>query len=116
MTLQWMRRPDRDVEPGLPIKLAPCSNGEFAPRGPSPAVRNAVRLARAACDDAARRLGMSRREFLRSSMASAATLLAIGACSSDDDGGPSAGTFDLPPESTTERDVATTVLGGDGSP
>ena len=29
-------------------------------------------------DDAARRIGMSRREFLRTSMASAATLLAIG--------------------------------------
>ena len=116
MTLQRTRRADGDVDPGLPIKLAPCSNGEFAPRGPSAAVLAAVRLARAACDDAARRLGMSRRDFLRSSMASAATLLAIGACSSDDDGGPSAGTFDLPPESTTERDVATTVLGGDGSP
>ncbi len=31
------------------------------------------------------------------------------------DGEPSAGTFDLPPESTTEPDVATSVLGGDGS-
>ncbi|MFZ6003685.1 MAG: amidohydrolase family protein [Actinomycetota bacterium] len=58
---------------------------------------------------------MSRRDFLRSSMASAATLLAVGACSGGDDGEPSAGTFDLPPESTTEPEVATTVLGGDGS-
>ena len=64
-----------------------------------------MRLARATCEDAARRLGMSRRDFLRSSMASAATLLAIGACSDDDDGGPSAGTFDVPPESTTEPEV-----------
>ncbi|MGH9275885.1 MAG: amidohydrolase family protein [Acidimicrobiales bacterium] len=79
-------------------------------------MRAAVRLARATCDDAARRLGMSRRDFLRTSMASAATLLAVGACSSDDDGGPSAGTFDLPPESTTEPDVATSVLGGGGAP
>jgi hypothetical protein len=57
---------------------------------------------------------MSRRDFLRTSMASAATLLALGACSDDD--APSAGTFDLPPESTTEPDVATSVLGGDGEP
>jgi hypothetical protein len=49
-------------------------------------------------------------------MASAATLLAVGACSSGDDGEPSAGTFDLPPESTTETSVATTTLGGDGEP
>ena len=75
-----------------------------------------MRLARAACDDAARRIGMSRRDFLRTSMASAATLLAIGACSDDGDGGPSAGTFDVPPESTTEPEVATTVLEGDGAP
>jgi uncharacterized protein len=109
-------RRQRDDEPGLPIKLAPCSNGEVAPPPASRAVRNAVRLARVACDDAARRLGMSRRDFLRTSMASAATLLAIGACSSDDDGGPSAGTFDLPPESTTEPDVATSILAGNGAP
>jgi hypothetical protein len=111
-----VRRSDREVDPGLPIKLAPCSNGEFAPAAPTPAVRAAVRLARSACEDAARRVGMSRRDFLRSSMASAATLLAVGACSSDDEDGPSAGTFDLPPESTTEPDVATSVLGGGGAP
>ena len=29
---------------------------------------------------------------------------------------PSAGTFDLPPESTTEPEVATSILGGDGQP
>ena len=80
-----------------------------------PRVRAAARLARATCEDAARRLGMSRRDFLRSSMASAATLLAIGACSGDDDE-PSAGTFDVPPESTTEPEVATTVLDGGGAP
>jgi hypothetical protein len=111
-----VRRSARAADPGLPIKLAPCSNGEFAPPPASPAVRRAVRMAREACDDAARRIGMSRRDFLRTSMASAATLLAIGACSDDGDGEPSAGTFDVPPESTTEPDVATTVLERDGAP
>ena len=114
---QWsplVRRSDGDGSSGLPVKLAPCSNGEFAPC-PSPAsVREAVRAARAACDDAARRLGMSRREFLRTSMASAATLLALGACSGGTDGEPAAGTYDLPPDSTTEPEVATSVLGGEG--
>lgn len=111
-----VRRSRRGADPGLPVKLAPCSNGEFAPAAPSAAVRRAVRLARSTCDDAARRIGMSRRDFLRSSMASAATLLAIGACSDDGDGGPSAGTFDVPLESTTEPDTATTALAGDGAP
>ena len=109
-----VRRWERDDEPGLPIKLGPCSNGEFAPRPPSPAVRRALHVARQTCDEAARRLGMSRRDFLRTTMASAATLLALGACSDDDS--PSAGTFDLPPESTTEPEVATSILGGDGQP
>jgi len=110
-----VRRSERLDDPGLPIKLAPCSNGEYAPPPASPRVRAAARLARATCEDAARRLGMSRRDFLRSSMASAATLLAIGACSSDDDE-PSAGTFTVPPESTTEPDVATSALEADGAP
>jgi predicted TIM-barrel fold metal-dependent hydrolase len=111
-----VRRSERLDEPaGLPIKLGPCSNGEYAPPPTSARVRAAVRLARATCEDSARRLGMSRRDFLRSSMASAATLLAIGACTSDDDE-PSAGTFDVPPESTTEEDVATSVLEADGAP
>jgi predicted TIM-barrel fold metal-dependent hydrolase len=77
--------------------------------------RAAVELAHLTCADAARRLGLSRREFLRTSMASAATLLAVGACSSGEDE-PPAGTFDLPPESTTEPEVATSVLGDDGTP
>ncbi len=103
----------RDDEPRLPIKLGSCSNGEFAPPPLSPSVSRAVALARRTCDDAARRLGMSRRDFLRTSMASAATLLALGACSGDDEGG-SAGTFDVPADATTDPEVATSVLGGDG--
>ncbi len=111
-----VRRSERGVEPGLPIKLGPCSNGEYAPPPVSAPTLAAVRLARATCDDSARRLGLSRREFLHTSMASAATLLAVAACSDSGDGEPAAGTFDVPPESTTEEDVATTVLEGDGSP
>jgi predicted TIM-barrel fold metal-dependent hydrolase len=108
-----VRRSQRGPDPGLPIKLAPCSNGEFAPMAAPSALRRAVRLAREECNDAARRLGMSRRDFLRTSMASAATLLAVGACSSDGDGGSAAGTFTVPPDATTDPDTATTVLGGD---
>ena len=108
-----VRRSERGAEPGLPIKLGACSNGEHAPAAPSPNLRRAVRLARVECADAARRLGMSRRDFLRTSMASAATLLAVGACSDGGDGGAPSGTFAVPPTSTTEPETATTVLGGD---
>jgi predicted TIM-barrel fold metal-dependent hydrolase len=59
---------------------------------------------------------MSRRDVLRSSRASAATLRAVGACSGGDDGEPSAGTFAVPPDATTESSVATTVLEGGGAP
>ena len=108
-----VRRSERGASPGLPIKLAPASNGELAPQAPSASLRAAVRVARATCDDAARRVGLSRRDFLRTSMASAATLLAVGACSSDGDDGPSAGTFEVPREATTDPEVATSILAGD---
>jgi predicted TIM-barrel fold metal-dependent hydrolase len=84
-------------DPGLPIKLHPCSNGEFVPRRASPLVREAVRRARADAEANARRLGMSRRRFLLSSMGAATTLLALGACS-DDASRDGAADFELVPD------------------
>lgn len=104
-------------DPGLPIKLGPCSNGEFAPPPPSPLVRAAARRARADADALARRLGLSRRDFLRSTCGAAATLLAIAACSGDasrSEGRSPGGTYRVPPESTTEPEAAEEALGGDG--
>ena len=49
---------DDDRYPGLPIKLNPCSNGEFVPLPPSPVVREAVKRAREQAFDNARRVGM----------------------------------------------------------
>ena len=54
----------RDEDPGLPIKFGPCSNGEYEPQPLSPVVQEAIRRARAACDENASRTGMTRREFL----------------------------------------------------
>jgi hypothetical protein len=51
---------------GLPVKLGPCSTDEFSPRPLDPVTAEAVRLARQECEDNARRVGMPRREFLRS--------------------------------------------------
>jgi len=98
-------------DPGLPLKLGPCSNGEYPPRPASPVVREAARRARRMSEERARRLGMSRREFLLSTMGAATGLLALAACSREESGGGSGGTFDVPEEATTDTDVATTVLG-----
>jgi uncharacterized protein len=111
-----MARPDEGL-PGLPIKLGACSNGEVPPVAPSPVVAEAIRRAWTTCDDTARRLGMSRRRFLQSSMASAVTLLALGACSSESRRGePAAGSFDVPTTATTDPDAAEDALGDDGTP
>ena len=58
-----------------------------------------------AADEAARRTGLDRRRFL-----TAATLVALGACSKESGGG-DAGGFDVPPESTTDTTAAEEVLG-----
>jgi predicted TIM-barrel fold metal-dependent hydrolase len=101
-------------DPGLPIKLGPCSNGEYPPQPPSEVVREAVRRARRMCDDNARRIGMDRRRFLLSSMGAATTLLALGACNSESNGGqPSGGSFDLDDEAMVDADAAIEALGDD---
>jgi uncharacterized protein len=106
-----------DGLPGLPIKLGACSNGEVPPVAPSLVVAEAVRRAWIECERTARRLGMSRRRFLQSSMASAVTLLALQACSDESrDGEPSAGSFGVSSSSTTDPDSAEEELGDDGTP
>ncbi|MGH9138064.1 MAG: amidohydrolase family protein [Acidimicrobiales bacterium] len=102
-----------------PDKLGPCSNGEFVPQAASPLMREARRRAAAAAERQARRLGLSRRAFLRSSMGTATTLLALAACSRDEressGGGEPGGTFDVPPDATTDTTAADGAVGpGDG--
>jgi predicted TIM-barrel fold metal-dependent hydrolase len=104
---------EASADPGLPIKLNPCSNGEFAPRPATPATREAVRRARASCDDNARRLGMDRRAFLRTSMAAATTLMAVSACADESSGGRAGGGYHLPEEATIDADAALDALGSD---
>ena len=86
-------------DPGLPIKLEPCGNGEFVPPPVTPMVREVLRRANAAVERNAERLGMSRRQFLRTSMASATVLSVLGACSSES--GQTGGEFVLDPTATT---------------
>ncbi len=135
-----MARRDDDE---LPLRLHPLSNGEYAPVAPTPVVREAVRRTLDTADRHARRLGVSRREFLASAAGMATMLTTLAACSAErnDAGGTSpsttrtttprtdapttspptsdlpvgtGGTFELPPESTIDTEVATTVLQRDG--
>ena len=112
-----MGRRDRDDDPGLPIKFGPCSNGEYEPRPLSPVVRETIRRARQDCDDHARRLGLSRRQFLLSVCGAATTLLALNACTREETrrrGQPApGGTYDIPTTATTEPEAAREVLAGD---
>src|SRR3954452_3306321 len=105
-----------DVDPGLPIKLDRCSNGEFAPGPPGHVAAGAMRLARAEADDRARRLGMSRRRFLLSSMGAAAGLLVLDACSKDSSKAtgqsPPSGSFAVPSEAASDATAAQSTVGG----
>jgi predicted TIM-barrel fold metal-dependent hydrolase len=126
----------RDDRSDLPIKLDPCSNGEFVPGPASPLVREAQRRARLEADRLAPRVGLSRRRFLASLPGAALVLLTLDACSRDRNragGGASTtgasttgaastststtavgpgGTYTVPPESVAETAAATTVLAG----
>jgi len=109
----------KDEDPGLPIKFGPCSNAEYEPEPLSPVVTETIRRAREECDRAARRLGVGRREFLLSSMAAAATLLALDACTREALRGTTrrrvtpGGTYAIPTEATTEPEAADRAVGGD---
>jgi uncharacterized protein len=101
---------------GLPIKFGPVSNGEFHPQPHSELVREVIRRTHRLADDNARRLGMSRRQFLNSITGAAATLFVLGACSKEESGsrGESpGGSFDVSDDATTDTATALDELGGE---
>jgi uncharacterized protein len=63
----------------LPVDVYPCSNGEFAPEAPTAEQHAIMALANEETEKARRKLGMSRRDFVRSSAAMAIGVWAIGA-------------------------------------
>ena len=83
----------------------------------TPFTREVLRRSREALEHNARRTGVSRRDFLVSS-AGAATMLAVLAACSDDanrsQGQGSGGTFSVPPDATTDPELADETLSGDG--
>jgi uncharacterized protein len=99
-------------DPGLPIKFGPCSNGEFVPPQLSEVEREAIRRARVACDENARRVGMSRRQFLFTASAAATTLLTLQGCLGDS-GNSSGGGYSVPAEAGKDQDAARAALAGE---
>src|SRR5690606_28963450 len=102
--------------PGLPIKFGPVSNGEFLPQPHSPLVREVIRRTHRLADDNARRMGISRRQFLSGVTGAAATLFVLGACSRDESrsrGQSPGGTFDVYEDATTDTSTALEELGGE---
>jgi predicted TIM-barrel fold metal-dependent hydrolase len=75
--------PVRDEDPGLPFKLWPCSNGEYLPPALDELRAEALRRARVAADEHARRHGWSRRRFLLSAAGMAAGLHALEGAATD---------------------------------
>lgn len=108
----------RNQHGGLPIKLGPCSNGEFVAPPASGIVSETIRRTNLAAEQHASWLGISRRSFLASACGSALTLLTLAACSKESNnaqgGSEPGGTFLLPSSSTTEPEVANSVLASDG--
>ena len=106
----------RDETGELPILLDLASSDEYRPLPLSPAVREARRRAWQDAADNARRVGLSRRDFLRTSMGAATVLLALGACSNDEKGGQSGGRFTVPTDAGVDRDTADAALAGSDVP
>ncbi|MEM9042906.1 MAG: amidohydrolase family protein [Actinomycetota bacterium] len=120
----------------LPLRFHPLSNGEYDPLPRSPLVAETVRRTLDLADRNARRRGVSRRAFLQGSAGMGALLATLNACSAEQRSATSTGagststssttststssttttgpggTFELPPESTIDDEVASTVLDG----
>ena len=102
-----------DHDPGLPIKFGPCSNGEFVPKRLSAVEREAIARARVACETNARRLGVSRADFLRSICGAATTLLSLQAVLGEASRRALGGVWEMPAEAALEPDAARSVLAGE---
>jgi hypothetical protein len=95
----------------LPIKLDTTSNGEFEPVPLDVVASHARATAAAAVDEAARRVGLSRRDYLVSTLGAAATLAAFDRAFAA--AGNTGGRYVLPAEAPFELAAADATIGGD---
>ena len=101
------------LDPGLPIKLGPCSNGEYEPEPLTDQMEAVIRRSLVETDKAARRLGVSRRKFLKTASASAIVLLALDEVAAQASSGPVGGRYLIDPEARHDNEAARAALGGD---
>ncbi len=106
MTIRW-----RDEDPGLPIAFEQCSNGEYDPEPLTPVRLSAEAMARTDIDDAIRRTGMSRRQFLRSASALAICLGSIDAAVSSARGIRPGLFYPFDPVSRLDSETARSIIG-----
>ncbi|MGE0549158.1 MAG: amidohydrolase family protein [Kofleriaceae bacterium] len=102
-----MRKSSVETEPRLPIKIDSTSNGEYWPRPVEPRLASAITDATEQALRNADALGMSRRDYLRSTCAAATTLLAINQV------GCNGGRYNVPSEAPKEQAAADHVLASD---
>jgi predicted TIM-barrel fold metal-dependent hydrolase len=109
-------RPDGKLESPIPFHVG--SNGEMAPRPATDDDRRAEAAFRRLADESARRMGISRRQFLTSACGSAAALLVINqtyGCKGKGQGqGTSSGkdAYGVPADAAVDRDIACAALAG----
>jgi len=108
-----MTRRRDDGDDRLPIELGPVSNGETAPAPPPVFAGEVERRARELIDRQARRRGMDRRAFLRTTMASAAVLFVLDGCSSESSDNRTGGRMKVPEDASVDPEAARETLGGD---
>ncbi len=68
---------DLELIPWLPFPLAPVSNGEWSPLPPTPEQKKVMRLVQEEADVRAKKLGMSRRDFLRTAAGTATAYMVM---------------------------------------
>src|SRR6185503_1091522 len=101
-----MKKSEREEPLSLPIKIDSTTNGEFWPRPLEPLLLNRLSRAQADAVENARRLGISRRDYLRSTCGAALTLLALNEL------GCRGGRYALSSESALDKAVADQALKG----
>ena len=101
-----------DPDLDLPIKLGPCSNGEYVPPPMSAVEAETIRRTRDAAETQARRLGMSRRTFLRSVSGAALMLLTLDATARAARAGAAGGRYLLHPDAAGDLDAARAAIAG----
>jgi uncharacterized protein len=101
-----MKKSEREPRLTLPIKIDTATNGEFWPRPLDPLLVSRLSRAQVSAAENARRLGLSRREYLSSTCGAALTLLAL------NDLGCRGGRYAVSSESALDKAAADQTLKG----